>query len=48
MYGLSMIVTLVGALALAGCSDSAKESKGEKGEPGLRDQRAIRVLQAPR
>jgi hypothetical protein len=34
MYGLSTIVTLVGALALAGCSDSAKESKGEKGEPG--------------
>ena len=34
MYRLSMIVTLVGALALAGCSDGAKESKGEKGEPG--------------
>jgi hypothetical protein len=48
MYGLSTIVTLVGALALAGCSDSAKESKGEKGGPDLRDQRASRVLLAPR
>jgi hypothetical protein len=34
MYSLSIIVTLIGALALAGCSDGAKESKGEKGEPG--------------
>ena len=34
MYRLSMIVTLVGALALAGCSDGAKESKGEPGPPG--------------
>ena len=34
MYRLSMIVMLVGALALAGCSDGAKESKGEKGDPG--------------
>jgi hypothetical protein len=34
MHGLSIIVTLIGALALAGCSDGAKESKGEKGEPG--------------
>ena len=34
MYGLSIVVTLIGALALAGCSDGAKESKGEKGEPG--------------
>jgi len=48
MYRLSMIVTLVGALALAGCSDGAKESKGEKGEPGPRDQRATRVPPAPR
>ena len=37
MYRLSIVVTLVGALALAGCSDGAKESKGEKGEPGQGD-----------
>ena len=48
MYSLSIIVTLIGALALAGCSDGAKESKEVRKEsPGLRDQRATRVLLAP-
>jgi hypothetical protein len=31
MRGFSMTATLVAALALAGCSDGAKEVKGEKG-----------------
>ena len=35
MRGLWIPLTLIGALALAGCSDPApKESKGEKGDPG--------------
>jgi hypothetical protein len=35
MRGLWIPVTLIGALALAGCSDPPpKESKGEKGDPG--------------
>jgi hypothetical protein len=34
MRGFSMTATLVAALALAGCSDGAKEVKGEKGDVG--------------
>jgi hypothetical protein len=34
MRGFSMTVTLVAALALAGCSDGVKEVKGEKGDVG--------------
>ena len=34
MRGLWIPVTLLGALALAACSDAPKESKGEKGDPG--------------
>jgi len=34
MRGLWIPVTLIGALALAGCSDPPKESKGETGEKG--------------
>ena len=34
MRGWWILVTLIGALALAGCSDAPKESKGDKGDPG--------------
>jgi hypothetical protein len=34
MREFSMTVTLVAALALAGCSDGVKEVKGEKGDVG--------------
>ena len=34
MRGWWIPVTLAGALALAGCSDAPKESKGDKGDPG--------------
>ena len=34
MREFSMTVTLVTALALAGCSDGVKEVKGEKGDVG--------------
>ena len=45
MRELWIPVTLIGALALAGCSDPPpKESKGEKGDPGPQDQRVIRAL----
>jgi hypothetical protein len=39
MRALSMTVTLVAALALAGCSDGAKEAKGEKGDTGPRGEK---------
>ncbi len=35
MRGWWIPVTLAGALALAGCSDAPKESKGDKGDPGV-------------
>ena len=34
MRGWWIPVALAGALALAGCSDAPKESKGDKGDPG--------------
>ena len=45
MRGLWIPITLVGALALAGCSDPPQKSpKARRAIPGLQDQRVIRAL----
>ena len=45
MRDLWIPVTLIGALALAGCSDPpSKSPKGRRAIPGLQDQRVIRAL----
>lgn len=35
---MRMLSVLFAALVLAGCSDSAKDIKGEKGDPGQKGQ----------
>ncbi len=48
MREFSMTVTLVAVLALAGCSDGAKEVKGEKGDVGEKGEPGSAVVRGRR
>ena len=48
MRGLWIPVTLIGALAVAGCSDPQRSPRARRAIPGLQDQRAIRALRVRR